>query len=158
MACCDKQYEAMIADGLPVERYDGSEGKGLLFPSDGRFNPLMRTRLLAHKAIKSGARLHGRTSAVDVSGTMVKTGDGHLIKCRRVIVAVDGRLEVILPELKERVRTTRLQMLATAPASDVVFPRPVYRRYGYDYWQQLPDGSLALGGFRDLNEDGEWTT
>ena len=22
-------------------------------------------------------------------------------------------------------------------------PRPVYRRYGYDYWQQLPDEALV---------------
>ena len=30
-------------------------------------------------------------------------------------------------------------------------------RDGYDYWQQLPDGSIALGGFRDINVDNEWT-
>jgi hypothetical protein len=72
-------------------------------------------------------------------------------------VAVDGRLELLLPELKERVRTTRLQMVATAPAHDVKFTRPVYRRDGYDYWQQLSDGSIALGGYRDINEEREWT-
>lgn len=48
-------------------------------------------------------------------------------------------------------------MLATAPATDVKFARPVYRREGYDYWQQLPDGSIALGGFRDQEIEKEWT-
>lgn len=62
---------------------------------------------------------------------------------------MDGRLDILIPELKDRVRTARLQMLATSPAKDVKFTRPVYRRDGYDYWQQLPDGSIALGGFRD---------
>jgi gamma-glutamylputrescine oxidase len=54
------------------------------------------------------------------------------------------------------VRTTRLQMLATAPAPEVHIPRPVYKRYGYDYWQQLPDGSVVLGGGRDITPDTEW--
>jgi gamma-glutamylputrescine oxidase len=52
-----------------------------------------------------------------------------------VVVAVDGCLEDLMPELKGRVRTARLQMLATAPAPEVKFTLPVYRRYGYDYWQ-----------------------
>ena len=47
-------------------------------------------------------------------------------------------------------------MLATAPARDVKINYAVYRRDGYDYWQQLPDGSITLGGFRDINTEGEW--
>jgi glycine/D-amino acid oxidase-like deaminating enzyme len=74
-----------------------------------------------------------------------------------VIVAVDGRLERVLPELEGRVRTARLQMLATEPTDEVQFPRAVYARYGYEYWQQLPDGRVVLGGFRDRGGDGEWT-
>ena len=57
-----------------------------------------------------------------------------MVKCRRVIIAVDGSLEKILPELSKRVRTTRLQMIATAPALDVKLKFPVYKRDGYDYW------------------------
>lgn len=48
-------------------------------------------------------------------------------------------------------------MLATAPAPEVKYPLPVYRRYAYDYWQQLADGSIALGGFRDSEMESEWT-
>jgi glycine/D-amino acid oxidase-like deaminating enzyme len=33
----------------------------------------------------------------------------------------------------------------------------MYYRDGYEYWQQLPDGRIALGGFRDRGGDGEWT-
>jgi hypothetical protein len=70
---------------------------------------------------------------------------------------VDGCLEDLIPELSGKVRTARLQMLATGPAPEVNFPLPVYRRYGYDYWQQLSDGSVALGGFRDTEVESEWT-
>jgi gamma-glutamylputrescine oxidase len=51
----------------------------------------------------------------------------------------------------------RLQMIGTAPARDVRYERPVYSRYGLDYWQQLADGRIALGGFRDVGGDDEWT-
>jgi glycine/D-amino acid oxidase-like deaminating enzyme len=78
------------------------------------------------------------------------------VACDRVIVAVDGRLERLLPELRGRVRTTRLQMLATAPAPEVSIPRPVYARWGFDYWQQLPDGRVAAGGLRDRFLGAEW--
>jgi glycine/D-amino acid oxidase-like deaminating enzyme len=74
-----------------------------------------------------------------------------------VVVAVDGGLEVVLPEITGRVRTARLQMLATAPTDEVSLPRPVYARWGYDYWQQLPDGRIALGGCRDRFVEDEWS-
>jgi glycine/D-amino acid oxidase-like deaminating enzyme len=73
-----------------------------------------------------------------------------------VIVAVDGGLERLLPELRGTVRTARLQMLATAPDPHCTIPRPVYTRWGYDYWQQLPDGRIALGGCRDRFAAAEW--
>jgi glycine/D-amino acid oxidase-like deaminating enzyme len=47
-------------------------------------------------------------------------------------------------------------MLATAPDPRVTIAQPVYYRYGYDYWQQLPNGSIALGGSRDRYPDQEW--
>ena len=37
----------MKQDGLPVELYNGPEGQGLLFPTDGVFQPLERARLMA---------------------------------------------------------------------------------------------------------------
>jgi glycine/D-amino acid oxidase-like deaminating enzyme len=61
----------------------------------------------------------------------------------------------VLGELAGRVRSTRLQMLGTAPVAPCV-PVPVYRRWGYDYWHQLPDGRIALGGGRDRHADDEW--
>lgn len=153
---CREQLSQMQRDGLPVDWYDGPEGQGLLFPMDGVMQPLARARALARDAMHAGAVLRGATRAGTVTGTQVVTDRGR-ITSRCVIVAVDGRLELLLPELAPRVRTARLQMLATAPAADVTITRPVYWRDGYEYWQQLPDGSIALGGFRDTAIDDEWT-
>ncbi|HST62405.1 MAG TPA: FAD-binding oxidoreductase [Longimicrobium sp.] len=153
---CRRQLEAMRADGLPAEWYDGPEGQGMLMPTDAAFNPLLRCRLLARRALDAGARLYEHAPAIDVRPGEVRTPGG-TIRCDRVVVAVDGRLERIFPELEGRVRTARLQMLATAPTDEVRVPRPVYARWGYEYWQQLPDGRIALGGFRDHGGEGEWT-
>lgn len=153
---CQQQRLAMGADGLAVQPYDGPEGKGLLFPEDAAFNPLQRCRHMATLALARGAQLFERSAAEVISKNRVVTPQGS-VHCKAVIVAVDGKLEQLLPELKGRVRTARLQMLATAPTAELSLPRPVYARYGYDYWQQLPGGAVALGGFRDYGGDAEWT-
>jgi glycine/D-amino acid oxidase-like deaminating enzyme len=146
----------MRAASLPVEPYASPEGYGLLFELDGAGQPLRRCRQLAARARMRGARLHEDTPALDVSGDRVITPTGE-VRCGAVIVAVDGSLEQVIPELAGRVRTARLQVLGTAPAIEVTIPRPVYARWGLDYWQQTPDKRVVLGGFRDLGGDSEWT-
>ena len=157
LADCARQLEAMRADGFPVESYDGDQGRGLLVPGDGTFQPLVRCHTLAEQAIELGAELHERSCVVDIATGRVRTDHGQ-VHCDLVVVAVDGRLEQLVPELTGTVRSARLQMLATAPTTEVKLTYPVYARWGYDYWQQRPDGSIAMGGARDLAETSEWTT
>ena len=153
---CRSQMQGLQADGFAVECYDGPEGRGLLFPADAAFQPLRRCRTLARRAAVRGARLYEHSPAIEIGQGQVVTPVGR-VRCGAVIVAADGRLEGLFPELRGRVRTARLQMLATAPTDEVRLPRPVYARWGYEYWQQLTDGRIALGGFRDLGGEGEWT-
>lgn len=148
------QLTAMRADGLPVEEYDGPEGHGLLFPDDAAFQPAHRAAELAAHAVAAGARLVLAQVAA-VSPRAVTAGGVQVIARRGVLVAVDGGLEHLVPALAGRTRSVRLQMLATAPAADVALPRPVYARYGMDYWQQAPDGRVALGGGRDVGGEAE---
>ena len=153
---CDLELKAMLADGFPAEPYKGQEGTGLYFPSDAVFNPLERCRMLAHNAAGDGAELHEQTRAISIGDGEVNTSSGR-IRCKHIIVAIDGKLEILLPEIAGRVRTARLQMLSTIPAPEVDYPYPVYRRWGFDYWQQLPDGRVVIGGCRDRFEASEWT-
>jgi gamma-glutamylputrescine oxidase len=153
---CRAQLDAMRADALLAEWYEGPEGRGLLVPTDAAFLPLPRCRILARAAAARGARLFERSPAVSITAGEARTPHG-VVRCERVIVAVDGRLDEVLPALRGRVRTARLQMLATAPLPEVRYPRPVYMRYGQEWWQQLADGRIALGGFRDRGGESEWT-
>ena len=154
---CRAQHAAMRADGLPVESYEGPLGEGLFIPTDAAFQPLARVRALARDAAARGARLYEHAPALAIAGHAVRTPHG-TVRCRAVVVAVDGGLARLLPELAGRVRDVRLQMLATAPTAEVHVPCPTYARWGYDYWQQRPDGSLALGGCRDLAMAAEATS
>lgn len=154
---CERQRAQMVADGFAAGPYDGPEGRGILIPTDAVFHPMQRCRTLARRAREQGARLFGRTAARELASGAVRT-DAGTIRARHVIACVDGRLELLVPALAGEVRTARLQMLASAPAPEVTFTRPVSTRYGYDYWQQLPDRSIVLGGGRDVSPDTEWTT
>jgi gamma-glutamylputrescine oxidase len=49
------------------------------------------------------------------------------------------------------VRPTRGQVLATEPLDELLYASPHYARDGYDYWHQLPDRRLVIGGCRDAS-------
>lgn len=155
-ADCAKHLAALRYCGFAAEPYAGPEGEGLLLPTDGVMQPLRRVRALASKLRQRDALLYEDSTVRRIVPGSVVTDEG-VVYCDSVVVAVDGRLDKLFPELAGRIRTARLQMLATAPAPEVSFPRPVYYRQGYEYWQQLPDGSIALGGFRDHALEEEWT-
>lgn len=155
LADCQEHLAALQADGIAAEPYEGLEGTGLLVHGDATFHPLLRAHTLASAAHAAGARLHAPTTVTGLAEGQVATTQG-TIRAPSVIVAVDGGLERVLPELAPAVRTARLQMLATAPVGGGRLPRPVYSRWGYDYAHQRPDGRILLGGCRDRHLAQEW--
>ncbi len=153
----ERHLAALRADDLPAEAYDGPRGTGLLVPGDGSFHPVARCRRLAVGASEAGATLvaPARVHAVE-PGAVHLDGLARPVRADRVLVAVDGGLERLVPALTGRVRTARLQMLATAPTDEVDIGRPVYHRHGLDYVQQRPTGEVLLGGGRDVGGEDEW--
>jgi gamma-glutamylputrescine oxidase len=154
---CDAQLAAMRDDGLPAHRYDGDEGAGLLFPDDAAYDPLALCRAEADAVARAGGALFGQAPTEAIAPGFVQCATGS-VRSRITLVCVDGGIETALPRLAGEARTARLQMLGTGPVAERRFPRPVYARRGLDYWQQLPDGRIALGGARDVGGDAEWTT
>lgn len=156
LADCGDHAAALRAHGIAVEEYEGELGRGLFLPDDGATNPAHRTLRLA-SGIIGRAALHEHTPVLAVQPGRVTTAYG-VVSAGVVIVAVDGGLEQVLPQTAGRVRTARLQMLATLPVVAGRLPCPVYGRWGYDYAQQGPDGRLYVGGGRDRFAAEEWTT
>lgn len=150
------EIAALVADGFEVHSYDGPEGEGMLLPADGVYDPLRRCRELAVSLAHGGAVLYEDTPAVAVEQGRIETPRGS-VEADVIVVAVDGRLEEVFPQFGGRVRTARLEMLATAPLPSR-FSRPVYTAFGDIYWQQLTDGPLVLGGLRNEHMESSWST
>ncbi|MCW2523352.1 MAG: putative oxidoreductase [Frankiales bacterium] len=163
LADCQAQERLLRANGIAVEGYHGPLGRGLYLPDDAAMNPARRVLAMAACCERGG---HGAVLFEDSAMTSLQPGlvrtAGGSVAAGLVVIAVDGRLELVLPELAGRVRTARLQMLAaeptvTAAAGGWRLPCPVYGRWGYDYAQQDPSGRLFVGGGRDQFAAAEWT-
>lgn len=155
LAALRTEYEALEADGFAVEWAGELEpplGRlyrgALVHPPDGSLQPARWVRRLAAHAAGAGAEI-AEQSPIELSDAE-QGADA-------VVVATDGFTAALVPALARAIRPTRGQMLATEPLAELRFPRPHYARSGFDYWQQLPDRRLVLGGQRDAAADDEWT-
>jgi gamma-glutamylputrescine oxidase len=150
------EYEALRGDGFLVTWLDSLPeplgrlfAGGLVHPGDGTLSPALWVRRLAAEGAQAGVRIAER-SPVDREAL-------DALEAGAVVIAVDGLTDTLAPELKPFVAPMRGQMLATAPVRERLDPRPHYARGGYDYWQQLPNGRLILGGRRDTCLETEGT-
>lgn len=127
--------------------------------NDAAIHPVRWYRLLGEAAETAGARL---CEGSPVEGPVPAPGEGPLVtpggtvRARHVVVAADGALPALVPELAARVRARRLHMIATEPLPHALEPM-VYARWGYEYLQQLPDGRVLAGGFGDVDGDASYT-
>jgi glycine/D-amino acid oxidase-like deaminating enzyme len=146
-----REHDALREHGFSVEWVDELEPPldelylgAILHPPDGALHPARWVRRLAAHAVNAGAEIR--------EGERVTIEE---LEADAIVVAGDGFTPQLLPELP--VRSTRGQVLATEPLTRSLYERPHYARGGYDYWQQLPDGRLVIGGNRDVSLETEDT-
>jgi gamma-glutamylputrescine oxidase len=156
LADCAALAGLLRSNGVAVEDYDGHLGRGIFLPDDAAMNPARRSLGMAAQ-LAPRAALYEHSPAVRISSGAVRTESG-TVSAPVILVAIDGKLELALPELRGRVRTARLQMLGTHPVTPGRLPCPVYCRWGYDYAQQDAAGRMFVGGGRDKFIDSEWTS
>ncbi|MDQ1721063.1 MAG: gamma-glutamylputrescine oxidase, partial [Pseudonocardiales bacterium] len=97
LADCEEQYEVLRRHGIAVRHYDGELGAGLFLPDDAAMNPARRALGLATR-YSGQARLFENSPVTGIAAGRVQTPGG-VVSAGLVVVAVDGRLEVLLPEL-----------------------------------------------------------
>jgi glycine/D-amino acid oxidase-like deaminating enzyme len=148
------EHDALLADGFDVKWVDdlpeplaGHYHGAILHPRDGSLHPARWVRRLAAQAGQAGADLREWTRVASLDE----------LDAEHVVVASDGYPSGLLPEIDELVRPTRGQVVVTEPLATLLYDRPHYARQGFDYWQQLPDRRLVLGGRRDAALDVEFT-
>jgi glycine/D-amino acid oxidase-like deaminating enzyme len=139
------EYDAMRADGVDAEWVDEpADGRffgAILHPEDGALQPARFVRRLAARAAEAGAEIREHDRVEDLSG----------LDAEHVVVATDGYGHGLVPELADLIWPTRGQVIVSEPLDRVLYDKPHYARQGFDYWQQLPDGRVLLGGFRDVS-------
>jgi gamma-glutamylputrescine oxidase len=145
------EYDALREDGIDAEwRTDVVGGRfpaAIFHPGDAAVQPARLVRRLAERATDVGVEIveHHRVASLDE------------LEAPRVLIATDGYPSGLLGDLEGLIIPTRGQMIATEPIAEKLFDCPHYGRHGFDYWQQLPDGRIAAGGFRDFAMDSEFT-
>jgi glycine/D-amino acid oxidase-like deaminating enzyme len=141
------EYEALREDGFEAEWRDElphlrPDFRGAIFHlGDGAVQPARFVRALATVAAEEGVefREHARVSSLED------------LDAEQIVIATDGSGRGLLPELDDALWPARGQVLATEPLPERLFECPHYARNGFDYWQQLRDGRIVLGGFRDFS-------
>ena len=152
----EAEAEVLRSWGVAVEDHDSDLGRGFYNPDTAGMNPVHRAYGLAAQLL-GRARLFEHTPATSVRAGRVDTARGR-VEAPVVVVAVDGRLSRLLPQLAHVTHTVRLQMLATAPVAAGRLPCPVSFRNGYEWAQQDDAGRLLVGGGRDRFAEQERTT
>lgn len=148
------EHAALRDDGFAAEWVDEPAGRlaglyvgALLHPHDGALHPGRWIRRLAAQAAEAGVEIreHDRVASLDD------------LEAETVVVANDGYPSGLLGAIDNFVRPARGQVVATEPLGEALYERPHYARRGFDYWQQLSDGRLVIGGRRDTDLEAEST-
>lgn len=149
--------EVSLADVLPPHTRDRFHG-AFEVPEDGVFHPVRFVHGLAAEAARRGVRFHERsrvTSARWQAGTWEAVANDHRVRAQKLVLCTNAYVPLLVPALKALIVPRRGQMLATAPVEVKLDPRPVYANYGYQYWRQMPDGRVLIGGWRNTAFEAE---
>jgi gamma-glutamylputrescine oxidase len=139
---------------------------GVYYPANAEFHPASFVTGLAGLAQQAGAVFHSESQVTAISanedGILLQTPGG-TVHAHALVFAANAWL----PELGALVGAnwlsscifpTRGQIIATEPVDEQLFPYPCSADEGYQYWRQLSDGRLVVGGWRNRSFDTEFQT
>jgi gamma-glutamylputrescine oxidase len=132
----------------------------LQVPGDASLLPARWVRTLAAAVTERGARVYERspagTIAPDGSGWVVDGGAGS-VRAVAVVVACDGLIPRLLPELDGLIYPVRGQVAATAPLASRPLAMPTHSQHGFMYYRPTPEGRIVVGGGRLEHLEQEYT-
>lgn len=145
-----------VVDAGHIRAELGAEGfpGGVLYHDDGEVHPVKLVRALLAKsgadvlpqhevreleATHDGVRLHTERRVIDASA---------------VVLATNGYSADLHPWFADKIYPTRGQIMVTEPVEPFM-AAPCYANFVLDYFRQLADGRVLIGGFRPLAKDVE---
>jgi len=153
------EAEVWSAAQLPPALASRGYRMGVFLPADGELDPVRFIRGAAHIATQQGVRLFENSPVqalhAPAPGDVAVHTAGGTVHAQLAVVCTNAKAGQLLGLCAHTVDPVRGQMLATAPAPKGTFPIPIYADHGYDYWRQLPDGRIVLGGWRNLDPSAE---
>ena len=150
------EAELVARDDLPALLRDAYYG-AIFYPLDGEIQPARFVRGIATLACTAGARLHENSPITGLrrtpDGFELHT-DSATLHARTLLLATNAWLPELgtavgAEWLAQAITPTRGQMLSTATVAERLFDCPCYADDGFQYWRQLADGRLAIGGWRN---------
>jgi glycine/D-amino acid oxidase-like deaminating enzyme len=148
------------ADLIPEPMRDRCQ-TAAFFPRDAELLPATWVRTLAAAAADRGATLfeHSPVRGLEREGDcwLVHAGGGK-VRAQAVVVACDGLIPRLLPQLDGVVYPVRGQVLATEPLQQqgpLVYP--THSQSGFMYYRPTDDGRVVVGGGRLEQLEHEYT-
>jgi gamma-glutamylputrescine oxidase len=132
---------------------------GIYHPGSGELQPARFVAGLALLAQQAGAMLHEESPVISLTeseaGVVLTTPQGS-VRAGKLVLATNAWLPHIaamlgVPWLVQCIKPTRGQVIVTEPIAEKIFPCPCSAHEGYQYWRQLDDGRLVIGGWRNTS-------
>ncbi len=159
---------AMAADGFPMEEWEAGRAAplsktrrfaaGFFTAEDAELHPVRFLHGLARAALARGVQIFERSPVLGAawrSGRWEARTPAGLVRARTLVLATNAYAPRLCEPLGKLIAPRRGQVISTAPLEREVAPCPTYANWGYQYWRQTQDGRLVIGGWRDLDLDGE---
>lgn len=158
-----KETAAMMAeDGFEVELLKNDptdrEFYGAVHnPCDAAINP---QRLVFALAQASGAAIYaneevGYLEHSSKSGKIIVKTSKRVLACEKLLVATNAYAPLLEGWFRDKLQIVRGQIIVTQPLKKRILHKVCYANYGFEYFRQLPDQRLLLGGCRQAFLDEE---
>lgn len=151
--------------GIPVETYDENQIKknvgaqkfvgGIKYVDDAETNPVKLLNLLQTKVkcdLYEMTEVHGVEQ--NSEGTRVVKTDNGDFETMMVVYSLNGYLPTLHNYFADKVYPTRGQILMMEKMP-MFMDGPCYANFYLDYFRQMPNGALLIGGFRQLEKSTE---
>ena len=139
-----------VAKHLSCEGFYG----GAYYKDDGEIHPSKYLRLLTRQT--PDVDIYTNHEVFDISPSsnrlQVKTNDSYFM-CDSVVLCTNAWSAQLAPWFEDKITPMRGQIIVTEPV--IQFLEPAYCSFVLDYFRQLADGRVLVGGFRNADVEKE---
>ena len=152
------KIDTEVFSGSEIEKRLGAVNfvGGIKYKGDASIDPIALLQCIKNK-FKSSVKELEYNEVYEIAdsgqGKIIKTNQTQ-IKAQLIVLATNSYSPLLFDFFKNKIFPTRGQILITEPVQPFM-EGPCYANFVLDYFRQLPNGRLIIGGFRQLQKDVE---